>query len=226
MSGCEWANAVESSSTPEGQYHGLVLDFGGVLTTSFDGALRSYCVRDGLAPDALEKIFNLDQGAQGALVDLERGEISQDRFVAHIAAALGVDPNGLLERMIADLRWEPLVVEAAARLRSRGVKVAVLSNSWGSTPFDPYARFQLGDRYDVVVISDQVGLRKPDRKIFALTLKRLELTGDQCVFVDDVARYLPVARALGMATIHATDPVTTVTELERIFGNHLHEVDN
>jgi hypothetical protein len=45
------------------RYHGLILDFGGVLTTSFDGALRSYCVRDGLAPDALEKIFNLDQGA-------------------------------------------------------------------------------------------------------------------------------------------------------------------
>ncbi len=71
----------------------------------------------------------------------------------------------------------------------------------------------------MVVISDQVGLRKADREIFALTLTRLELPGDQCVFVDDVARYLPAAQALGMATIHATDPATTVTELEHIFGN-------
>jgi putative hydrolase of the HAD superfamily len=101
-----------------------------------------------------------------------------------------------------------------------GIKVAVLSNSWGSTPFDPYARFRLSDRYDVVVISHQVGLRKPDPEIFALTVKRLELPGERCVFVDDVARYLPAARALGMATIHATDPATTVAELQRIFGNY------
>ncbi len=132
MSGCERANSAESTSALDGQYQGLVLDFGGVLTTSFDGTLRSYCVRDGLAPDALEKIFTLDQGAQGALVDLARGRISQAQFVSHIAAALGVDPDGLLERMLADLRWEPLVVEAVAQLRSRGIKVAVLSNGWGA----------------------------------------------------------------------------------------------
>ncbi len=159
-------------------------------------------------------------------MDLERGRISQDKFVAYIAAALGVDPDGLLERMIADLRSEPLVVGAVALLRSRGIRVAVLSNSWGSAPFDPYARFQLGEHYDVVVISDQVGLRKPDPEIFALTLTRLKLSGEQCVYVDDVARYLPAARALGMATIHATDPMTTVTELERVFGSRLQQVNS
>lgn len=217
MSGFEPATSAKSSSALDGQYRGLVLDFGGVLTTSFDGALRSYCVRDGLAPDALEKIFNVDEGAQGALVELERGRISQAEFVAHLAPALGVDPDGLLERMLADLRSEPLVVQAVAELRSRGIKAAVLSNSWGSAPFDPYARFQLGDHYDAVVISDQVGMRKPDPDMFALVLVRLDLPGEQCVFVDDVARYLLPARALGMATIHATDPATTVAELERLF---------
>ncbi|MGH3547516.1 MAG: HAD-IA family hydrolase [Pseudonocardiaceae bacterium] len=109
------------------------------------------------------------------------------------------------------------MVDAVAELRSRGIKVAVLSNSRGSAPFDPDARFHLNERYDVVVISDQVGLRKPDPEIFALTLKRLELPGDRCVFVDDMSLYLPVTEALGMATIHATDPASTVTELKRIF---------
>ncbi|MGQ0776928.1 MAG: HAD family hydrolase [Pseudonocardiales bacterium] len=220
MSGCEPTISAKSSSALEGQYGGLVLDFGGVLTTSFDGALRSYCVRDGLAPDALEKIFNVDEGAQGALVELERGRISQAEFVAHLAPALGVDPNGLLERMLVDLHSEPLVVQAVAELRSRGIKAAVLSNSWGSEPFDPYAPFRLGEHYDAVVISDQVGMRKPDPDMFALALARLELRGEQCVFVDDVARYHPPARALGMATIHAIDPATTVAELERLFGGH------
>ena len=218
MSSCESTPLVEATPRPNRHYRGLVLDFGGVLTTSFEGALRAYCVRDGLVPDALEKIFNVDEGAQGVLVELERGRISQAEFIAHLAPALGVDPDGLLERMLADLRWEPLVVQAVAELRARGIKVAVLSNSWGSTPFDPYARFHLNEHYDAVVISDQVGMRKPDPEMFALALDRLELPGKQCVFVDDVARYLPPARALGMATIHATDPATTVTELERLFG--------
>jgi len=126
---CERADSADPISAPNSRYQGLVVDFGGVLTTSFDGALRSYCVRDGLAPDALEKIFTLDQGAQGALVDLERGRISQAQFVSHVVAALGVDPDRLLERMLADLRWEPLVVSAAAQLRSRGIKVASSSTS-------------------------------------------------------------------------------------------------
>lgn len=68
------------------------------------------------------------------------------------------------------------------------------------------------------MISDQVRRRKPDPEIFALVLERLDLPGERCVFVDDVARYLPAARALGMATIHATDPATTVAALERMFG--------
>ncbi len=78
----------------------LVLNFGGVLTTFFDGALHSYCLRDGLAPDALENIFNLDQSAQGALVNVERGRIIEAQFVAHIAAALSADPDRLL-------KWPP-----------------------------------------------------------------------------------------------------------------------
>jgi len=214
MSGGHPVTPVGSASA---RYRGLVLDFGGVLTTPFEGALRSYCVRDGLPTDALEKIFTLDTGAQGILIDLEQGRISQAEFIAHLAPALGVAPDGLLERIVADLHPEPLVTAAVAELRSRGIKVAVLSNSWGSSPFDPYARFHLDEHYDTVVISDQVGLRKPDPEIFTLVLQRLDLPGEQCVFVDDVARYLPAAEALGMATIHATDPATTVAELERMF---------
>lgn len=105
-----------------------------------------------------------------------------------------------------------------ARLRRRGVLVAVLSNSWGSHPFDPYRPFDLHDRFDAVVISDQVGLRKPDPEIFLLTAQRLELAPSECVFVDDVARYLQPAHELGMGIIHATDPTTTVIELARLFA--------
>jgi putative hydrolase of the HAD superfamily len=177
-------------SAVQGRYRGLVVDFGGVLSTSFDGALRSFCVREGLAPDALSRVFSLDAGAKGLLVDLERGAIGQDQFVAHLAPALGVCPDGLLERIVADLRPEPLVTAAVQELRRQGIPV---------------------------VISHQVGLRKPDPQIFALAADRIAVPPSECVFVDDVERYLPPARALGMAVIHATDPTTTVTELSRHF---------
>ncbi len=120
--------------------------------------------------------------------------------------------------MAADLRLEPVVVDAVAELRRQGVRTAVISNSWGSSPFDPYATFQLQERYDVVLISDRVGLRKPDPAIFELAVQKLGLPASKCVFVDDVACYLAPAEKLGMTTVHATDPATTVRELNRLFG--------
>jgi putative hydrolase of the HAD superfamily len=198
-------------------YRGLIVDFGGVVSTSFEGALRAFCVREGLEPNAFEQVFSLDAGAKGMLVDLERGDVGQAEFVAHVASALGVAPDRLLERMIADLRLEPRIVAKIENLRNRGVKVAVLSNSWGTEPFDPYAPFGLDERFDVVVISDHVRLRKPEPEIFILAAERLSLPPSDCVFVDDVARYLAPARQLGMGTVHATDPAATVAELARLF---------
>lgn len=199
-------------------YKGLIADFGGVLTTSFEGALRSFCIREGLAADALEKIFSVDAGAHGALQDLECGRIGQAEFVAHLAPALAVDPDRLLERMLADLRDEPVVVDAVQRLRQAGIRVCVLSNSWGTVPFNPYAPFELEKNYDATVISHEVGLRKPDVEIFALAVDKLGLEFDQCVFVDDVARYLETARSLGMGVVHATDPTHTAAALVDLFG--------
>jgi len=201
------------------RYRGLIVDFGGVLSTSFEGALRSFCVREGLPPNALEQVFSLDGGAKGMLVDLERGAIGQAQFVAHLAPILGVNPDRLLARMVADLQLEHRVTAAVERLRCHGVKTAVLSNSWGSHPFDPYKPFNLGERFDAVVISDKVGLRKPQPEIFMLAATQLGLPPSACVFVDDVARYLPPAEQLGMGVIHATDPATTITRLARLFDN-------
>lgn len=200
-------------------YRGLIADFGGVLTTSFEGALRSFCTREGLAPNSLEKVFSVDAGAHGALRDLERGKIGQAEFVENLAPLLGVNPDHLLERMLADLHAEPIVTNKVQKLRSTGVRVCVLSNSWGTTPFDPYAAYDLETNYDAVVISHEFGLRKPEPEIFELAANKLDLKLSECVFVDDVAHYLDVARDLGMGVVHATDPQSTETALTRSFQN-------
>jgi epoxide hydrolase-like predicted phosphatase len=199
------------------QYRALIADFGGVVSTSFHEALRGFCVREGLAPDGLERVFSLNGGAKGLLTDLERGAVTQQKFVDHLAPLLGVDPDHLLERILTDLDLEDVAADAIEQLRRNGIRVAVLSNSWGAGPYDPYGAYDLAARFDVVVLSHEVGLRKPEPSVFELTADRLGVDPSRCVFVDDVADYLEPARQLGMGTVHAVNPRTTVTELARLF---------
>jgi putative hydrolase of the HAD superfamily len=106
----------------------------------------------------------------------------------------------------------------ATEARVAGVRTAVLSNSLGRTPHDPYGPFKLDDRFDVVVLSDQVGLRKPDPRIFELTARRLGVPTTECVFVDDTEENLAPARALGMAVLHAVDEAVAVPVLRSLLG--------
>jgi putative hydrolase of the HAD superfamily len=94
----------------------------------------------------------------------------------------------------------------------------VLSNSLGRSPHDPYGPFNLDDRFDVVVLSDQVGLRKPDPRIFELTAERLGLPAAECVFADDTEDNLPPAQELGMGVLHAVDEREAAPLLRSLLG--------
>jgi putative hydrolase of the HAD superfamily len=113
------------------------------------------------------------------------------------------------------------MLKTCENLRGRGVKAGVLSNSWGTEPFDPYAPWCLERNFDSVVISHRVGLRKPDPRIFELAARELELTPEECVYVDDIALYLDPAREMGMRVVHHTDAALTIRELETIFSVRL-----
>jgi putative hydrolase of the HAD superfamily len=120
--------------------------------------------------------------------------------------------------MLAGLRPDQRIIRAAARARAAGILVGVITNSWGTEPIDPYASYKLHERYDAVIVSGEVGIRKPDPPVYLLAAEKLGLPAGACVLVDDVAANLPPAAKLGMATIHHADSVTTVRELERVFG--------
>ena len=124
----------------------------------------------------------------------------------------------LIQGLLADLRPEPLMAEAVARTRTAGIRVGVITNSWGTAPYDPYAAYQLDQRFDAVVISSQVGLRKPEPAICRLAADELAVPLGGIVFVDDIAANLQPAKELGMAVIHHVDPGRTVHDLERLLG--------
>lgn len=200
------------------ELRGLLLDFGGVLTTSLLDAIRRFCVECGLPADTLLDLFRDDPVGSRLLADVECGVISQAEFERGVGKMLGVDPERLVQRLLGGVEPEPEILEAAARARTAGIRTGVLSNSWGLDPFDPYAGWLLADRFDAVVISEHAGTRKPDPAIYRLAAERLGLPCHACVFVDDLRRNLEPARALGMTVIHKTSAAQVVTDLEKVLG--------
>jgi putative hydrolase of the HAD superfamily len=101
------------------------------------------------------------------------------------------------------------------------VKVGIFSNSLGSGPYDVYAGYDLPANYDAVLISEDHKLRKPDPELYAIMLDLMQLPGEACVFVDDTARNLPPAQALGITTVLAEEPASTIAQVEAALGVRL-----
>jgi putative hydrolase of the HAD superfamily len=199
-------------------YKGLILDFGGVVTTDFYGALNAFSVRAGLDAGAFVRALREMPEGRKALAAAERGQMSQRDFEVTMGRLLGLDDNGLLANALADLRPRTEVIDLTRRARAKGVRVAVLSNSWGTGEYDPYAGWELDQMFDAVVISDRVGLRKPSPEIYELTATKIGLSPSECLFVDDTEHNLPAARDLGMGTLFFIGADGEVAEIERLIG--------
>jgi putative hydrolase of the HAD superfamily len=199
-------------------YKGLILDFGGVVTTDFYGALNAFSARAGLDSGAFVRALREIPEGRKALAAVECGQMSQRGFEVTMGRLLGLDDNGLLERALADLRPRLEVIDLTRRARAEGVRVAALSNSWGTGDYDPYAGWELDQMFDAVVISDRVGLRKPSPEIYELTAAKIGLSPSECLFVDDTEHNLPVARDLGMGTLFFTGADGEIAEIERLIG--------
>lgn len=112
---------------------GLVLDFGGVLTTPLLPAALGFERRAGLAEGTLLTGLYLDPEAIRLTEELERGTLTQTQWNEAAADRLGIPPVNLMGRIFADLRPEPVMIAAAAAARRAGIKVGILSNSVGLT---------------------------------------------------------------------------------------------
>lgn len=199
-------------------YQGLILGFGGVVTTDLFAELSAFCVREGLEPGAFARVLRDDQKGRHAFEAVEAGKISQREFEVTIGRLLGVDDNRLLTRALGGLRSRPEVLDLIRRTRGAGIRVGLLSNSWGEGEYDPYAGYDLDSIFDAVVISGDTGTCKPDAAIYLIATDELGLPPRECVFADDTAANLPIAEELGMATIHFTDSARGISEIRRLLG--------
>jgi epoxide hydrolase-like predicted phosphatase len=192
---------------------GLLIDFGGVLTTSVFGSFEAFCALEGLPPDTVRRAFREHPEAQQLLFDLELGAIEEVAFDAALAELIGVAPEGLAGRMFAALRPDEEMFELVRTIRGRGVRTGLISNSWGTALYD---RRTLGELFDALVISGEEGMRKPDPAIYVLGAERIGVAPGECVFVDDLKFNLKPARELGMATVHHTSAAETARALDEL----------
>ena len=203
-------------------FDALIVDYGGVLTTPMQDAMQRFATETGIElQDLVRAALGAYSGANDALVtDFEVGAISEEEFSVAFAERLTrltgkpIEAAGLVGRIFR-LQLEEAMLEAVSRARRHGLKTALLSNSWG---LGIYPRARLSELFDVVVISGEVGLRKPDPAIFVLTADRLGAPANRCLFVDDVSGHLGAAAAEGMTTVLHVAPDQTIARLEELLG--------
>ncbi len=194
----------------------LIVDWGGVMTTNVFSSFSAFCAAEGLDPATLAQIFRGDPAARELLIGFEEGRVEEAVFEAQLGSVLGLaSPEGLIDRLFAGTTLEESMVEAVRAARAAGIATGLISNSWGTTR---YPRDLLDELFDGVVISGEVGMRKPASRIYELGAEAIARPPAECVFVDDLPFNLPPAVELGMATVHHTAADTTIAELERLLG--------
>ena len=194
---------------------GLLVDWGGVMTTNVFESFGAFCAQEGLSVDTVRDLFRGDEASRELLDGLETGTLADAEFERRFAAILGVAPERLIERMFAGCGPDEAMLYAVRRARAAGIRTGLISNSWGAATYD---RALLAELFDGVVISGDVGVRKPTPEIYAMGAGAIDLPPDECVFVDDLPFNLKPARAIGMATVRHVDAAETITELEQLLG--------
>lgn len=195
---------------------GLLMDWGGVMTTNLFESFAAFCVAEELAPDTVRNAFREDPVSRKLLEDFECGRLADGDFETQFGGVLGVkEPTGLITRMFGGMGLDEQMRDAVAGYRAAGIRTGLLSNSWGARNYD----FDLLDElFDVLVISGDHDVRKPEQRIYDIAVELMDMPADKLVFVDDLPGNLKPARAMGIHTIHHTDTTTTVAALEEALG--------
>lgn len=204
----------------------LISDWGGVLTSPIRNSVKDWIAAERLDEEHYRTLMRgwmraaYSDTGENPIHALERGETSVAEFERTLATRLRtldgtpVVAEGLLSRMFGGFRPVEPMYEVLRRARGGGVRTALLSNSWGNG----YPRDQFADLFDITVISGEVGMRKPEPRIYAHVLDALGLPPGTCVFIDDMRPNIEAAEEAGMIGVHHTDPDATIARLESLFG--------
>jgi len=199
----------------------VISDFGGVLTTPLLQSFMAFQDQTGITTETLGKAMQAVTEAKGEnpLFELERGEITEVRFLEQLTDGLepllGHRPemHRFKEIYFEALHPNSTMIELMRELKAEGYRMAMLTNN--VREWEPLWRSMLpvDEIFETVVDSGFVGCRKPESRIYALTLERIGMPAEACLFVDDVPVNCEGARKAGMTAIHFQDNEQAIAEI-------------
>jgi putative hydrolase of the HAD superfamily len=197
----------------------VLWDFGGVILSSPFEAFNTYEAEKGLPLDLIRRV-NSTNPHSNAWALLERNDISPQEFDSLFATeseALGhrVPGADVLALLSGEIR--PRMVQALDTVKAAGFKIACLTNNVVSTE-EPATERQaqvrtIMHKFDHVVESSKVGCRKPEPRFYEIACELLNVSPNECVFLDDLGINLKPAAAMGMRTIKVVNPDDALAEL-------------
>ncbi|MEX2105652.1 MAG: HAD family phosphatase [Solirubrobacterales bacterium] len=204
----------------------IVSDFGGVLTTPLLASFLALQNEIGISPEHFGEAMRMiaTEDGENPLFALERGETTELAFLERVTDGLepllghrphfhrfreiflgGLDPN---EPMIGLMR----------ELQAEGLRMAMLTNNVREWEPTWRAMLPVDEIFETVVDSAFVGCRKPEAQIYELTLERIRLPAEACLFIDDMSHNCEGAREAGMTAVHFQDNEQAMAEIRAALG--------
>ena len=200
----------------------IISDFGGVLTSPLLGSFQSFSESSGISLEQLGQAMaaiGLRRGVN-PLFELEIGRLSEAEFLGSLATQLTdqigrtIELDGFGERYFANLEPNERFIEYMRELRGRGYKLAICTNNVREWERLWRAMLPVDEIFDVVIDSAFVGTRKPEPRIYELTLQRLGVGAATALLIDDIEINCEAARELGMRAVWFRDSEQAIEETE------------
>jgi putative hydrolase of the HAD superfamily len=199
----------------------VISDFGGVLTTPLMESFIAYQRESGIGFEdlgaAMARVAAAHDG-EHPLFALEKGKLTEAEFIGRLEAELGRKMGSFRDTYFSHLHRNEPMIRYMRELKGRGLRMALLTNN--VREWEPQWRAKLPDIdeiFELVVDSAFVGMRKPERGIYELTLERLDgIPARDCLFVDDIAANCEAAAEVGMRAVRFGDNDQAIADIEAI----------
>lgn len=200
----------------------VITDFGGVLTSPLRDTFKEFQRESGIAPEALGQAMATLTVRDGAnpLFELETGRMSEKQFLRSLSDELSaalhrpIELRGFGDQYFANLHPNERMIEYMRELRRRRLKLAICTNNVREWEQLWRAKLPVDEIFDVVVDSAYVGTRKPEPKIYEITLQRLGVTAPAALFIDDLEHNCDGARAVGIKAVWFHSAEQAIGEIE------------
>jgi putative hydrolase of the HAD superfamily len=204
----------------------VITDFGGVLTSPLRDSFVAFQNASGIPLEALSKAMMAVAAREGSnpLYELELGRMSEARFLSVLSQELSqqlsheVRMESFGERYFQNLHPNERMISYMRELRSRGYRMAICTNNVREWERLWRAKLPVEEIFDVVVDSAFVGTRKPERRIYEITLERLAVPAERAVLIDDLELNCQAAQDMGMKAIWFRETERAIAEVEAALG--------